>query len=101
MRPEACPHRAAPAPSPPTVIVFLPDGTEDVGRVIASHVTAADGLQGIGVPKAGAPPAIVELGGVPVMFGPDGWELAAWDRAKPRHEARCLCPEAGAREAAS
>lgn len=92
---------STPASSSPTVIVFRPDGSEDIGRVVASHVTAADGLHGIGVPKAGAPPAIVEVGGAPILFGPDGWELEGWTRPKPRHLARCLCPEAGASEASS
>lgn len=88
------------ANGPFPAIVHLPDGTEDLGRVVASHISLPDGLRGIGEPKAGAPAAIVELGGVLVLFGADGWELAGWRTPKPRHLARCLCPEVGASEAA-
>lgn len=86
------------APSQP-VIVFRPDGTEEMGRVVASHVMASEGLRGIGSPKRGAPPAIVDIGGTPVLFGSDGWEFRAWGRPMPRDQARRLCPEAGASRA--
>jgi hypothetical protein len=88
------------APSHP-VVVFRPDGSEDMGRVIASHVMAGEGVRGIGSPKRGSPPAIVDIGGTPVLFGSDGWELHSWGKPMPREQACCLCPEAGASEASS
>lgn len=86
---------------PRQVVVYLPGGDCDTGRVVASHVKTADGLCGIGDPREGAPPAIVEFRGVPIMFGVDGWELSTWNKPAPRETARCLCPEAGASEVPS
>jgi hypothetical protein len=82
------------------VLVYGPVGTPQEGRVVASHVRWQNGLRGFGEPREGAPPAIVDLGGTPVMFGVDGWELRRWGEPMPRDVARCLCPEAGASEAA-